>query len=426
MTDLSTKFQALETVITGRLDTVVNRLDTVIDRLEDVVTAVTAGGNIDAAPIVAAINNLRGEGTENTIKSVNQSIWNLAGPAPGTSLTDLYALLDARLSLIDGNAPSEILDAIRLLLDELLSRMGQNTGDATTTLLGRLFSIQYALTHLDPQAPNLLSVVHHLNNAVGGVPRDALTFTTVRGLLSALRRTVGASSLPPDDMCNDPYVSDGLTRLGPPIYLSPVTAATWQGPTPAGLSLVSGAPDISATNWANWRVYVQSPASLFGDDATGNARLPTNTWHDLSGSGVKRFYVDGDNSITVYLCGKYNPNDTTLSSEVVTISSVLGTVTRHNIIWPSTYEVTNTATFNQTYTFQPACLAVGDFRGATITLLSGPLARIVGYMGNGVAFEGQVNQTNNTYTITQLSDKLLIDNYDTGDPGQPFTIGWQR
>ena len=71
MTDLTGKFAALELQLANQHTALMAKLDS----------------------LITAIGDLRGVGPENTLRSINQSIWNLAGPAPGRSLAEMYDLL---------------------------------------------------------------------------------------------------------------------------------------------------------------------------------------------------------------------------------------------------------------------------------------------------------------------------------------------
>jgi hypothetical protein len=248
--------------IDASFTTMGGKLDAMTTLLADIKTALTSSsGNIDAAPIVAAIQAL-------------------AGPAPGTTLTDLFT----------------VANGIR-------NNVGFPTGDATTTLLGLLASVQYALTHSDAGNASLYSKVHSIMNSL---ILPAIIDNTILGELEAIRlaqlatNAALSTSLPPQT-CASPYESIGLMRYSLPGYTTPATAATWdEGSAPAGISFVGS--DIAADDWSQWRVYVAARAGLFGYDASGNGRYQANKWWIFAGSGAKRFYVDGDSNISVVIC----------------------------------------------------------------------------------------------------------------------------
>lgn len=301
MTDLTAKFDALETALGGKLDTVILCLD-------DIKTALTASsGNIDAAPIVAAIEALRGTGPENTIRSLNQSIWNIAGPTPGRSLAEIYTLLTVNHAAI-GLYLSSIGDDT----EATATALGIPTGDATTTLLGVMYSLQY--------------IIGHINQGLGGIPYESLTLTTVRGLISHLTTAVGQTNqllnpiaYPPVDACETPYVSTGEVYYQADLEIFsgfpmayPGTIATWPAP-PSGFDITRYQDanlyyiKLNTVDWTDYRIYVASSAASFGYSATSGQRLPTNQWLNLSlNAGIfgndMVFLVDGSEALKVYIC----------------------------------------------------------------------------------------------------------------------------
>jgi hypothetical protein len=82
--------------------------------------------------------------------------------------------------------------------------------------------------------------------------------------------------------------------------------ATWPDGPPAGITTVedvsAGHIGLAATDWAAWKIYVSSAATMFGMTRTAAQRLPTNKWVTLSGSDALRFFVDGTVSLKVYIC----------------------------------------------------------------------------------------------------------------------------
>ncbi len=153
--------------------------------------------------VIAAITALRGDGPENTIKSVNESIWNVAGPAPGRNLAEIYAALvgddsdpiDIRTTIwgLAGAAPGKTLADIHAALvtgggDPYLQNIGLVLGYNPSYpyhISGQLADI---VDNLKPTSGYYLwEILTNLNNAVGGVPNESLQLGTVRGLLDAVR-----------------------------------------------------------------------------------------------------------------------------------------------------------------------------------------------------------------------------------------------
>lgn len=356
MTNLSDKFGHIEGIIT-------TKFDAVISKLSDIHTAITAAnGNIEAAPIVAAIEALRGVGPENTIRSLNQSIWNIAGPAPGKSITDLHTLLTAQHAAL-----GVYLAAIGADTDATANALGIPTGDATSTLLGVMYSLQFALTHYGAGDPNLLSVIYAINEGIGGVPYDSLALTTVRGLIAqqteATGRLLDPISYPPVDVCENAYMSNGYVyyqmnfEIFPGIPLStPSTIATWPVP-PLGYSIsretdaVTNFVRLNSNDWLDWRIYVASSASTFGihTSTLSPARLPTNQWVSFSPEfmyyDTLSFLVDGSSALKVYICassqlvGGVAPAGADFTSSTGT-SVVNG---RRYVVWPDLEGLTESA-----------------------------------------------------------------------------------
>jgi hypothetical protein len=336
MTDLTGKFDALETNLGGKLDTIILYLD-------DIKTALTAsGGSIEAAPIVAAIEALRGTGPENTIRSINQSLWNIAGPTPGKSLAEIYTLLT-----VNHAALGIYLAAIGADTDATANALGIPTGDATTTLLGVMYSLQY--------------IIGHINQGVGGIPYEALTLTTVRGLISQLtagieqvNRNLDPLGYEPVDVCDDPYCSISTSYINLSdipivgIFAPGTTTAVWPSENvPDGLFIwpltVHGYAGITAIDWSDWNVYVATGVSQFAitnlDASSLLRRYQSNQWVQLPPSWSNlhvMFSVDGSEYLKVYICpsgqlvGGTAPSGTDFTSSTGT-SIVEG---RRYVVWP--------------------------------------------------------------------------------------------
>lgn len=99
----------------------------------------TLGGKLDTiAADIAALRldmaALRGDAPSNTLQSINQSLWNIAGTAPGTTLTDLLAAISA-------NAGGDSSTALATIIGIL--------GDMTTAPAGHLYTVRYLLAALN-------------------------------------------------------------------------------------------------------------------------------------------------------------------------------------------------------------------------------------------------------------------------------------
>lgn len=192
---------------------------TIIDRITALETAIGVT-NTKLQSLIDALDVLQGTGPENTIKSINQSIWNMVGPAPGRTLTEIHEELVA-----------------------LKTNLGLPTGDATTTAIGRLAAIETATSAA--------------NVALGGVPYNDLQLASVRGLLNSLQGGIGGGSgLTVDGSyhvaSSESVTSDGYryaTGFSISVPIVPVAASRWQAVA-------------NVETWENWEIYSESTSSV--------------------------------------------------------------------------------------------------------------------------------------------------------------------
>lgn len=192
--------------------------------------------------------------------------------------------------------------------------IGENTGDATTTLLGLLGSVQYALTQNPAALTTLYSMIRAMTQSL---TLPANIDNTVLGELDALRvqMTLTNAILRPTGPtdCASPFVSNAIAFSGINIEIvgvvlaSPATFAVWPTSPPSGLTisndLALGNIIVSAADWSQWQIYVASRACSFGVVLTSSQRFDTNRWITLSGGDDFRFFVNGNDCLDVYLCG---------------------------------------------------------------------------------------------------------------------------
>jgi hypothetical protein len=250
------------------------------------------------------ITALRGAGPENTIKSVNQSIWKLAGAAPGTDLTELKAAIAA---LGDGKS-----------LASLFSQWDPTIAGPTAT--SRLLNIYSALTgshitHTQSKDILLRLIAQFDESVVTPTMKDLLVDVADKIGVVADNTTNPMSNLP-GDMCATPITNSGVgfiaigMAVGWFAFGNPASVASWSTP-PLPFYLTddpaNGSYGICVDEWANYRIYVSSTAVNFGVLAGSAQRFPTNDWITLSGNDTFRFYVDGQNDLKVYICGSGGP-----------------------------------------------------------------------------------------------------------------------
>lgn len=320
MTDLSGKFDALQQQLTDQHNAMTTTLAVLETRLNEVETAVVALGGgktladiwakpfeltgdtavtFDTAPIVDAITALRGTGPENTLRSVNESIWNVAGPAPGKSLEDLWNKLDALFAglgfgasppasyslsqwLTDnldagaGISMYNLIDGLYVAMAALQNNVGTPTGDATTTVLGRMLAIQNLLNS------NLPALVACCEGEGAQFPSED-----------------------PADMsyCSNRYIQAGsfIDSNRSYAYWTAGNIPTDQVAIGNNSSYPPGTELTPITDWSDFRVWVSSDAPQCALDNTGY-RYPTNQWLPLSGSGSFAFSVDSQYALNVQLC----------------------------------------------------------------------------------------------------------------------------
>jgi hypothetical protein len=270
----------------------------------------------------AEIAALRGTGgPETTLRSINQSIWNLAGAAPGRSLSDLYDILTYQ------------------------------DGSILWTTAGAINAVRLALHNADQtlDAGDLLTAI---NNAIGGAPNNDLELASVRGFLNNIMSATIKSEMirllaqfdtsvvyptmkdllitisqqqaqlventqdpllrQPPDVCASPFTSSGIIYL--PIsaqLISATTYATWPTSVPDGfdgLTTESGGIAVGQTivrcaDWTQYKIYVASNATEFGIGGVGIQKFNTNEWIVLSGNNSSfEFYTMGDQNLKVYIC----------------------------------------------------------------------------------------------------------------------------
>lgn len=269
--------------------------------------------------LLEKIDALMGSGPENTIRSVNQSLWNIAGPAPGTNLTQIAAAITA---LMGTTTPRTLRDLYEVLTYDFNS--------TRWTTAGLLHVLKEALNTDSNITVGFL--LERINTALGGVPDDSLTLSSVRGLLNTINQSVESSNLvqssllacceengigaldkPITGLCANPFSSSSSAVLSASIsYTAPVTVAVWDfsNTTEFEAGYFLGFDDTmliktvsEPIDWSGYRFYVASAAQMFGAVALDPQRWPTNKWVTLPYAQSLMFTVDSDrNDLKVYIC----------------------------------------------------------------------------------------------------------------------------
>lgn len=181
-----------------------------------------------------------------------------------------------------------------------------------------------------PRLPYLKEVrdtLESANAALGGAPYQDLNIATIRGLLHAVLTTLsalpGAYVWPPAGY-EDAYQSNGGNRMHLETWLGAgmgISRIRWPGEgVPSGIvweNLVT----LYSVDWSQFKIFVHThgskafgiktndfnPIELFYPDGS---RYYTEQWVQLSGSGNRQFYVDGDEEVYAVIAGAdTNPGD---------------------------------------------------------------------------------------------------------------------
>lgn len=133
------------------------------------------GVKVDA--VATAIADLRGTGPENTLRSINQSIWNLAGPAPGTTLTDLATAIQAAQS---GGATEATAQAILAAIGTLASYPANYTVKELLALLNTNISAEPGTGNLNADPGACGAAAWDYNSRTGAMTK--LGTSTIGGI----------------------------------------------------------------------------------------------------------------------------------------------------------------------------------------------------------------------------------------------------
>jgi hypothetical protein len=254
--------------------------------------------------LVLKLDALRGEGPENTLKSINQSLWDIAGPAPGTTLTDLYGLLSKINNGIggwpDGYTPPGGIPLLNAR--ELLSQINNSA-----SFLSLIFDAT-GYGGNETLLSTLSDLLLQFNTSVVYPTMKDLMLTISQQQAQIVANTAGPYG-PPKGACSAPLTSTG-TQIDPisAFVVTPTTIALWPETLPAGWDdfTIGISGNISCTDWTQYRVYVASEATTFGFVTSDATRFPTNQWVVLDltlGAGITRFTVDGQGvNLVVYIC----------------------------------------------------------------------------------------------------------------------------
>lgn len=277
--------------------------------------------------LLAKIEDLRGVGPENTLKSINQSIWNMVGAAPGATLVQLLDKLTRINNGLGGYPDGATLPGGVPILSarEYLGQIVSSTSylslilDATgyagdVSILNQLSLLldQFQTSVVQPTMKDLavgtLSSIEQLAACCAQMSSNPLT------------------SMPPG-VCASPLMSNGTYFIDASlISATPITLALWPS-SPGGDFTIDydaafNAPALvhctnaGASNWLSYKIYVASKSDTFGVKKQRGERYSCNQWvtldipevfHPVTGNLINDlsgayFTVDGTNSLVVYIC----------------------------------------------------------------------------------------------------------------------------
>jgi hypothetical protein len=230
MTGLNTKEDSIITLLTATN----NKLDAVLEALGAPIPTSTVT-LADVLTVLNKINDTLGDPEDSVF-----TIWNLLGEIPPA-------------------------------LSQIVDNIGFPTGDATTTVIGRLAAIErLSKCACPPDAPDLTD---------------------------------------PDAPCSEPFVSNPVLTRVSSAYPGRVFAG-WIDPPPDGLVLdhfletdISPSEIVRSTDVSGWSIYIQSTARLASLSPLSTNLVATNSWIDLDiYDEHMAISVPEGNDLLVYIC----------------------------------------------------------------------------------------------------------------------------
>jgi len=218
----------------------------------------------------------------------------------------LYRLVDAVAPAWPGAPYTPIKQVLNQLyqmglqiqpdVDSLQNALGLVTGDATTTVLGRLSAIEMSNRNI-AESTGLLPV-----------PEENTVLDYLKAL-KALGKCACNNGEPNSGDCSDAFDSRGMW-LGPFGSLGgeSVIVAVFDGILPDGLSygsvfgITEDQTELICSDWSQWQVYVGSTDSQYAESPETLTRYRTNEWRQMDGSGSRAFSVSARAGILVTLC----------------------------------------------------------------------------------------------------------------------------
>lgn len=324
MTDLSEKFESLESQLTTQHTQLMEALAGLGDKLAAIATA------LEPAPV-----------TGPTLEDVIAAI--VAGNAIATTSQGLIDNISTQSGFIATTIGDIHLDTMSM--DGKLLTMRDTLADVhldTMSMDGKLLTMRDDLAEVEsdvhPVAQILIDVasvlslireaVAPLRVALGSPTGDATT--TVLGYLSSLAYSNGLLVVGQDHLieCGCPVTAEGCDHpySSGDMWLAPyglfgfesVMVATWPSSPPAGIEygtlfgLTTDTTELYSADWSGWSVFVESSEPQYAQSLNTD-RYPTGVWRPMpAGPGNYTWSVNAKGSLRVTLCAPDAPAPTTV------------------------------------------------------------------------------------------------------------------
>jgi hypothetical protein len=351
----------------------------------------------DLSSVVADLNGLRGLD--------NLGLGDLNGnlAAIRETLNDTQELLNNQYLLLGDTIGARVgEDSLSLwaLTEGIYNNIGQPTGDATTTVLGRLSAIERLLKcGCPPEGPDLTD---------------------------------------PDVPCSEPYTSIAFRTQTTSLYPGRVFAG-WLLPPPVGITANSflevpvGDCELNrTTSDPGYFIYIQSQAPTASLNPLNPQVVRTNEWLDWSLYDENiAVSVAEPYDLTVYIC---TPGEVTWT-DCININSIQSTyhtdqpfsMDLHVIQLDTIPGATLTYTWfanGNTHSFDDINTVVTDnWHGVKITMTAGVKTRITWLDTSGAMDGVNLDSIGANYTIPIDTTMVTIANFTTTDPStHPFSV----
>ena len=305
MTDLTTKFDTLESQLTTQHAELMAALETIGEQLAAVALAlVPEPPTVTLADVIAAIqagndiaidSQARLAGIETTIGDVHTDTMSMDGK-----------LLTIRDTVGDIHLDTMSMDQKLLTMrDDLLDLLNEakNITSATRATHDRLAEIKDLIDDIPggtgrPTADDMDNIINTLLDISN---RSA-------ALVSGQQQLIDCGCPGEPEGCENPYSSGDMWLAPYGIFgFDSVMVATWPTP-PEGVSygtvfgLVQDNTELYNADWSGWMVYVESSEPQYAD-SLGTARYPTGVWRSMPpGEGNYTWSVNQKGSLRVTLC----------------------------------------------------------------------------------------------------------------------------